>query len=145
MSEQELFRALNQHLSTFTSVPQPEFSWGNEEYKPSLNMRYLRAELGPARPRTLTASNPIASELRGLYQISCYVDERYAGMDGAWGLAGDVVLHFFPSSGDGLYLTGSSGLLVQIEERPETSPLSALGGFVGVAVLVRYLAQVVGT
>lgn len=144
MSDREIYRTLNARLETFTATPQPEFAWNPEAYKPDTSTRWLRPTMLPFEPVTLTASSPIASDNRGIYQIDCFVSER-DGMDAAWGLADAISNHFFPTNGQGLALTASSGLIVDIQRRPSKDPLDARGGFAGVAVLVRYFAQVIAS
>lgn len=145
MSDREIFRVLNARLATFTASPQPEFAWEPTLYKPDKTKRWLRPTMLPFEPETLTASSPIVSDNRGIYQVDCFVEEKKDGSDAAWGLADAVSNHFFPTDGQGLALAGPSGLVVDIQRRPSKDPLSAQGGFIGVAVLVRYFAQIIAS
>ena len=97
MSDREIFRALNQQLSTFTFTPQPEFAWQPTTYKPTPRQAHCIPIYQPVNRRPLSTS-PIQTRVNIIFRVECFVDEEQ-GLDLAYALADGVSQHFFPVNG----------------------------------------------
>lgn len=139
MSDQAVYRALHARLATLSFSPSPDFAWLPSGYKPSADKAWIRPTFLPEAKIALT-TNPIQTKAPYFFQVDCFVPER-DGPDEAYRLADAVSEHFFPNTGETFSLTAGAYTL-QINNKPDTDPLDARGGFVGVAALIRCFALI---
>lgn len=154
MSSALIHEALDEHLKTFSwtdsetgevidaSLPK-NIKWSGVAFSPNPETSWLRGTLLEVAPLTKFIGGDVLFTARGFYEIQCRRPERF-GNYAARALADAVATHFFPATGSNLYLDARNTLIIQIEEQPAVEPvgIGPDGGFIAVAVRVRYFAQV---
>ena len=118
--------------------------WPGVKFRPDPEVSYLRPTFH--KPLTLTnfRGHPVLSSRKGRYEIQCRRPQRFGDYAAVY-LASAVARHFFPGTGENLYLaTSGNEMIIQIEEDPDVglNGSNPESNFVVASCQVKYLAQV---